>query len=132
MKCIVCINCGNSRPILHSTTTTNPNKYCSRECQSEYKLKEVTIPRFLKGEIKERPTLKRVLKYLYGNICVDCGNKGEHNGKPLMLQLDHIDGDASNDKPDNVRLLCPNCHSQTDTFTAKNKGNGRGSRSINR
>ena len=132
MSFITCINCGNDKKILHSTTANNPNLYCDRNCQSEYKLKEVTIPRFLRGEIKERPTLKRVLKKLYGNVCVECGNTGMHNGKELKLQLDHKDGNASNDAPDNVRLLCPNCHSQTETFTAKNKGNGRGSRGVKR
>ena len=43
-----------------------------------------------------------------------------HNQK-LVLQIDHIDGDPMNNERNNVRFLCPNCHSQTETFGAKNK-----------
>ena len=55
------------------------------------------------------------------NMCAICGCKPEHNGKPLVFVLDHIDGDASNNCRDNVRLVCPNCDSQLDTFKSKNK-----------
>ena len=43
--------------------------------------------------------------------------------KKLSLQLDHIDGDSDNNKLHNLRLLCPNCHSQTSTFGNAGKGN---------
>jgi Zn finger protein HypA/HybF involved in hydrogenase expression len=52
--------------------------------------------------------------------CAICGNKPFHNNKPLVLQLDHIDGDRQNNEISNLRLLCPNCHSQTDTYTGRN------------
>lgn len=42
-------------------------------------------------------------------------------GKNLTIELDHIDGDKTNHKLSNLRMLCPNCHSQTETFRAKNK-----------
>lgn len=41
-------------------------------------------------------------------------------GKPLVLELDHIDGNNQNDQRHNLRYLCPNCHSQTPTFRGKN------------
>jgi len=44
--------------------------------------------------------------------------------------LDHIEGDASNNLPNNLRLICPNCDSQSDTFGAKNYGKGRKSRGM--
>jgi len=44
------------------------------------------------------------------------------NGKPLSLQLDHIDGCNTNNRLDNLRILCPNCHSQTSTFAGRNIG----------
>jgi len=40
--------------------------------------------------------------------------------KPLPLQLDHVSGDVLDDRPENLRWLCPNCHSQTETYCAKN------------
>jgi len=48
--------------------------------------------------------------------CEVCGNFGIHFDKPLTLQVDHRDGDRFNNSDDNLRWLCPNCHSQTDTF----------------
>lgn len=45
--------------------------------------------------------------------------------KPITLQLDHIDGDTLNNTLENLRLLCPNCHSQTETFTGRNSKNRR-------
>jgi hypothetical protein len=49
-----------------------------------------------------------------------CGLGVEWNGKKLVLQVDHIDGDPLNNRIENLRFLCPNCHSQTDNFGAKN------------
>ena len=53
------------------------------------------------------------------NICEICGIS-DWNDKPLECELDHIDGNSSNHKLENLRILCPNCHSQTTTFRAKN------------
>ena len=51
-------------------------------------------------------------------------------GNPIPLELDHINGDAGNNKFENLRLLCPNCHATTPTHKAKNKGFGRGARGL--
>ena len=53
--------------------------------------------------------------------CQCCGNTGQWMGKSLVLQLDHIDGDNTNNELDNLRWLCPNCHSQTPTFGNTNR-----------
>ena len=53
-------------------------------------------------------------------ICSECGIKEEWNGKYLSLEMDHIDGDKHNNRRENLRYLCPNCHSQTETFRSKN------------
>ncbi|WP_436775473.1 HNH endonuclease signature motif containing protein [Yinghuangia sp. YIM S09857] len=52
--------------------------------------------------------------------CVVCGIGAEWNGKPIILEVDHINGDWRDNRPDNLRYLCPNCHSQTDTFCGRN------------
>jgi hypothetical protein len=54
------------------------------------------------------------------NICEICEIR-EWNGKEISMQLDHIDGDSHNHKLNNLRMICPNCHSQTETYCGKNK-----------
>lgn len=55
--------------------------------------------------------------------CAECGIGSVWNSNPLSLQLDHKDGDNTNNLPENLRWLCPNCHSQTKTFAGKNNKN---------
>jgi hypothetical protein len=60
-----------------------------------------------------------------GLLVAKCYGEGcgltEWRGKPISLQLDHINGNNFDHRIENLRLLCPNCHSQTDTFAGKNK-----------
>jgi Zn finger protein HypA/HybF involved in hydrogenase expression len=53
-------------------------------------------------------------------ICSECGLGTEWNGKPISLQLDHVNGINNDHRLSNLRILCPNCHSQTDTYAGKN------------
>lgn len=78
--------------------------------------------------IKENSTFKnrQVLKQrlieagLFENKCNCCGIGPEWNGQPLVLQLHHKNGNSSDNRPVNLELLCPNCHSQTSTFGGRN------------
>ena len=53
--------------------------------------------------------------------CEMCGIT-EWNGQPTPIELDHIDGNHYNNDIENLRVLCPNCHAQTDTYRGRNKG----------
>ncbi len=53
------------------------------------------------------------------NECSECGLKPEWNGKKLVLELDHKNGDHHDNRIRNLRILCPNCHSQTDNFRGR-------------
>lgn len=54
------------------------------------------------------------------NKCAICNMEPIWNNKPITLQLDHINGINTDNNLENLRLLCPNCHSQTDTYTGRN------------
>jgi len=54
------------------------------------------------------------------NICYKCGLKDFWCGQPIVLHIDHINGDHFDHRLENLRLLCPNCHSQTPTYCSKN------------
>lgn len=70
------------------------------------------------------PWLKNYILDRQDGKCAECGIK-DWNGKELVLDLEHKDGNSENNKENNLCCLCPNCHSQTPTYKAKNKGNGR-------
>lgn len=57
------------------------------------------------------------------NKCEKCG-LSEWQGEPLVCELHHINGDSTDNRIENLVILCPNCHSQTDNFRSRNK-NGR-------
>ena len=96
-------------------------KYCSNVCQGLYKVYNETMPKVERGEVRQTNTLRRYLKEVKGYTCSECGIQGVYNGKPLTLQVDHIDGNSDNNFPSNLRLLCPNCHSQTETWVTRSK-----------
>lgn len=75
-------------------------------------------PHFQTFKLKNRLLKEKVLI----NKCGICGIDS-WNDKPLKLELDHIDGNRVNHILSNLRLLCPNCHSQTETYRSKNRFN---------
>lgn len=103
---------------------TNPFRTGMKRCKEEYSNRTIPLEEILNGKHPHygRGGLKRKLfeANLKQPFCECCGIN-EWNGKPLSLHLDHIDGNTYNHSLSNLRLLCPNCHSQTETYCGKNK-----------
>ena len=68
-----------------------------------------------RGYLKKRLVVEGLLE----PKCAVCGIN-RWRGKPLSLELDHINGDRHDNRLENLRLLCPNCHSQTETYSGRN------------
>ncbi|MFI8289722.1 HNH endonuclease [Streptomyces sp. NPDC085614] len=58
--------------------------------------------------------------------CAECGTDPMWHGKPMTLEIDHISGDWSDDRAENLRFLCPNCHAITGTWCRGGRRNPRG------
>ena len=79
-------------------------KYCHDDCHGD------------RGNIKRRLIHEGILK----NKCYQCGQLPTWNNKELVMVLDHINGKKYDYRLTNLRLLCPNCNAQTETFSGKN------------
>lgn len=111
----------------------NASFYCSVKCQREYEHDQF-INSWKAGEIDgSRSTgdgpsshIRRYLLEAGGFKCSLCG-WGERNPQTglVPLHVDHIDGNASNNRPEDLRVLCPNHHALTATYGNANRGNGR-------
>ena len=102
------------------------NKFCNRSCYDSY-IKTISDKKIENGDTSLGD--RRYKCYLikkYGEKCMDCGwcEKNKKTGN-IPIQLEHIDGHSENNSLDNLKLLCPNCHSLTPTYGSLNKGNGR-------
>jgi len=127
MKTANCLFC-------NTQFTYNPlnyrGKYCNNKCQALHKRQKI-IDGWLAGEIlattsnQLRQSVKDWIKTRDNYSCVICGwsQVNPISGK-IPVEIDHIDGDHTNNSPDNLRTLCPNCHSLTPTW--KNTGNTKG------
>lgn len=115
-----CLNCGKEISI--------KGKFCDSKCQGEYRIKQKFIKieesgYFPANKNTNDTDLRNVRKYLiakYGHKCSICG-LSELMGKPIPLVADHIDGDTTNHKVENFRMVCENCNAQLPTYKAKNK-----------
>ena len=99
---------------------------CSHKCDKEYKEK-LRFEKIENGDTTlHHKQYKKYLIHVHGEKCMECGwcETNPHTNK-IPIELEHIDGDSSNNSLDNLKLLCPNCHSLTPTYKALNKGNGR-------
>lgn len=70
------------------------------------------------GSVRVRAVLltRAMLEYGMSYRCSECGLGEKWNEKKIVLHVDHIDGEWLDNRIENVRFLCPNCHSQTETY----------------
>ena len=102
-------------------------KFCDSKCQGEYRIKQKFIKieesgYFPANKNTNDTDLRNVRKYLiakHGHKCSICG-LSEWMGKPIPLVADHIDGDTTNHKVENFRMVCENCNAQLPTYKSKN------------
>jgi hypothetical protein len=122
-KCI-CLNCGCEYDVCYSSK----GKFCSNKCQKEYDYK-VFIEKWKNGEEDGIKGLygisSHIRKYLFDKYNCSCQICGWSEVNPFAgkvpLQIHHIDGNCLNNKEENLQLLCPNCHSLTETFGSLNQ-----------
>lgn len=118
MVCIIC-------------NTECIKKYCSEKCRHKFN-RNVKIQQWLSGEIsglkKGCRLIRSVREYLLEKANHCCSKCGWNRINPLTgrtpLEINHIDGNSDNNRPENLEVICPNCHSLTSSWKALNKGKG--------
>lgn len=122
-KCGSTYNVLNRNIVRLNLTTSHWISYC-RKNSRKWQLEDILVKNSpylgTNHALKKRLLNEKQLEYK----CSICGIE-EWNGKELSLQLDHINGDRYDNRIENLRLLCPNCHSQTPTYGAKNNGGSK-------
>jgi hypothetical protein len=73
------------------------------------------------GRVDTKALRRALLAVGVPHLCATCGIEPKWRGEPLTLVIDHINGDFRDNRRENLRFLCPNCHSQTATWCRKNR-----------
>lgn len=121
-----------SCPYCQKTFRGNGKNYCSYRCSTDAARME-KVKLWLEGKSDGRrgktATGNYIKWYLIqerGEKCELCGwcEINQHTGN-IPIELEHVDGDFTNNNIENLKLICPNCHSLTKTYKSLNKGKGR-------
>ena len=120
----ICLECG------YEYVGCKGTNFCSNECYVKYRHKKLykdfleNNEKYCRGNYSPKAFKNDILEE-QGGVCAICGNSPIWNNKHLVFIIDHIDGDASNNRRENLRCICPNCDSQLNTFKSKNKNSTR-------
>ena len=109
--------------------------FCNKKCEGEFKSRKtyehyLTHQDLYVGVITAMRFVKKFILQEQNHKCDICKMNDSWNETSIVFILDHIDGDASNNARSNLRLICPNCDSQLDTYKSKNKNSARKERYI--
>lgn len=111
-----CLNCGKE-------LKNRQKKYCNNECQMEFQYKKYIedwkngLVDGMRGEYQLSSYIHRYIREKFENKCCECGwDKINPTTGNSPLEIHHKDGNYKNNSEDNLALLCPNCHSLTNTY----------------
>lgn len=127
-----CLACGTE----HTYRGKNyASKFCNVKCQMQYQYSKYIdkwkagLVDGRKGKLQTSGHIRRYILEKQKYKCDTCGIT-DYNNVPITLELDHVNGNSLDNSEGNLRCLCPNCHSQTNTYRSKNKGKGRADRIV--
>lgn len=115
----VCINCKKE---FYFNSQLSKGKYCSNKCQLRFQR-----VRSIENGTAGWRTLRTYIKEESNGKCKICGIS-QWLGDPILLIVDHIDGDSTNNSLDNLRAICSNCDATLSTYKSRNRGMGRSER----
>jgi 5-methylcytosine-specific restriction endonuclease McrA len=108
-------NCMNCAIEFEYHPSQSSGKYCSNKCQGEFSVKQ----RLTENSNYSKSIRKYILS-IRAEVCEECGQTNVHNDKHLTLQIDHVNGNNKDNRVENLRVICPNCHTQTHNWGVKN------------